>query len=418
MTRATAFSADTIWAPAHVWETVFAHATDTFIGIVLLLMGLPETVVEKIYWGEVPLQFIVFYLALACAFVEFALAGSLQRGRSRELGIATLLMAIMATMGFLKKTEFKWWVVDVSMFSGFLLGLYWGKKRSIARASRVMCRWNMLCTLLLLVNVIGLAAGLISPANNSNRIYTSALFDCVKFVSMSIPFCFAVMYCQRSRRSRCWMVLILCGWGLGVLGGAIVSATRSVLLVGLSSGVLTYWIAAKNRVLTGIFFVLLTIVAWFLLLGDNTGGLSQTLLVDRLFHTDIYEECRYAEVAVMFDDMRTSTDVWLGKGFGSRFWSNLRLGDETMAFAPHIAVLTAWYKGGLLSFFIVIVCPALLAVYRLFMHDRSAIQSACYAGVIVYLLMSSLSGGWHFIMLFAYGAFFALSKHDCKVFAE
>jgi hypothetical protein len=419
MMNSNTLSVGTTWVPSQVWNMTFSRTTDIIIWIMLFLMGLPETVIEKTYIGEIPLSFLLFYLAAGCAVIEFALAGGVLYGRSRILVIAALLFTMMAIMGLVEGSEFKWWAIDISMYSGLLLGLFWGKQRSIDHAARMVCRWNATCSLLLLVNVLGLYTGLIPPSEKcSDRILTYAMFDCANIVSISFPFCFAVIYSQKFQQNHFWMKLFLWLGGLSVLGAAFLSATRSVLIVGLASGVSTCWFSMKNRVLAGILFTMLIFFAWFLLSGYSIVGYSHINLLDRLLNTEIREEGRFEEVEMMFDDMQNPTDIWLGRGFGCQFLSNVKINGESVAFSPHISILTTWYKGGLLSFLVIILCPMFVVVYRLFMLDRPILQSGCYTGVVIYLILSNLSGGWNFIMLFVYGAFFALSRQNPKDFVK
>jgi hypothetical protein len=149
--------------------------------------------------------------------------------------------------------------------------------------------------------------------------------------------------------------------------------------------------------------------AWGGFLGGGMSQLRQNLLVDRLLETSISEESRALEVDMMFEDITTPTDYWLGKGFGSRFWSNVGFDGGALAFAPHVGILTPWYKGGLIALLAVIVWPLGLATAHLVSMDADPERKSCAAGIVVYAVLAGMSGGWHFLVLFPCGAFLALA---------
>lgn len=385
-----------------------ARLADLALGGMFLWAGLPDTVVERIYVGEIPIPFFLFYLGSALMGLELLLAGGLRWRGTVALPLAVGVAVLMALLGYLNEAEFRWWAIDASMFAGFLAGLCWVRLRGFAQATHTLGGWAGLSTLLLLGNLIGLATGLIPPSDEGDRVYSHGMFFSANFLAMVFPLWVAL---SRSRPdSRAWLRLpLVCLGAAGMLAVAFFSATRSSLILSLASLLLTYWTTARKRTvaMTCAAFVMLTI--GLVILGDESSAIRRTALANRLSQTTITDEDRYVEVEMMFGDLRTMQDFCLGRGFGSRFWSVVGANGGDWAFAPHVAVLTSWYKGGLFSFVIVLVWPLVQAVCRVFLARRRRLSMACSAALIAYAVMASMSGGWFIVFLFPYGACLELS---------
>jgi hypothetical protein len=136
-------------------------------------------------------------------------------------------------------------------------------------------------------------------------------------------------------------------------------------------------------------------------------GWRSGILADRIMSTDVAEDYRYMEVEMMFDQLRDN--LFRGEGFGSRFESCIGRHGEKLAFAPHVAVLTFWFKGGLLIFLATAILPAMRAAYQLALTPTWPVATACWGGALLYLVQASMSGGWNFHALFLFGAFLSLA---------
>lgn len=414
MSQAFSFSAAAGRVPEQSWQALFGRGADLLFGIALVWAGLPDTLVEKLYVGSVPFGFFLFYLAAGCGLLEVMFTSRFRPEGLSALKIAAWLMGLMAVNGLIREAEFKWWCIDASMFAGLVFGVCWGTQRSLVSAMDSLQRWCNLAAVMVLVNVIGLAAGWIAPAHECERTYTFSLFDSANFVGICLPCCFTAAYCRRDVANR-WLGIVPAYAAAGaLLAAGVVSATRSILMLGVVSSLMAYWITARDRILAGIAMAVGVGVLGCAIFGNASPRSAEWAVLERLLDTNLRNEDRYVEVGLMFDDMDGLRDHCLGRGFGSRFWSNVVVSGESWAFAPHIAVLASWYKGGMLAFLAIIVAPVLLAAGRLLACNRPRLQLACSAGVIAYLTMSSLSGGWNFLMLFPFGAMCALSLRPAE----
>ncbi len=387
------------------WGTA-SRLTDLLLAAMLVVIGLPETVFEKMYVGEVPLAFALFYAAAASMLIEVVVSANRQR-LSRRLAAAILLGLFMAAVGFRREAETKWWVVDASVYCGFLLGLAWSERRSAAAAVRTVHLWGSIAAVLLAVNLIGLVSGFVPPVVESDRRYCSALFYTAGFVVVAFPFWFA------SARGGCpgldglCKALPACLGITGVLFAAYISATRSLLIAGIASILLAYWAVVRDPLFSALVLVLAVVVV---LAAGQTGALEtlqRSLLFDRLVGTTMADEARYVELEMMFHDLASADERWLGRGFGSRFDSNVQAHLDGLAVAPHVGVLAPWFKGGVPAFALMILLPGLAALSGLLLKRRSKIRQAGRAGLLAYLALASMSGGWDFALLFLYGIFSA-----------
>ncbi len=370
---------------------------------------------ERPYIGVLPLEFFLFYAALASALLEVVLGDGLRR-KWPELITITPVIALMAVMGVLRDADPRWWIIDASNVSGLLLGMYWGSQRPIAAALKFLTRLALICTLLLIVTIIGLMMGFVEPAIEGERTFTYGLFSSAVLISLTLPMLCAITPFGNSPSGRPRWVLVACLGSGSVLVAAILSATRTILILGVVSLALTSWVMAKSSKVFVVSMAVLVVVACGGLLALQV-FLSGSSLAGRLEReNEIREESRYIEVEMMFADLSTPASWWLGKGFGSRFPTVVVVDGEDRAIAPHIGITTFWYKGGLLGFLAIAVYPALRGLYRLFARRGAALQLACSAGLITYVVMSSLTGGWSFGVLFMYGAFIALSGRQSKEF--
>jgi hypothetical protein len=131
------------------------------------------------------------------------------------------------------------------------------------------------------------------------------------------------------------------------------------------------------------------------------------MLEKRLASTTIVEEPRYLEVKSLFQQL-SKWDIVFGTGFGSRY-AAYGTGVSDLAFAPHVGVLAFLQKGGVMLFLLCAVLPAAAALWRLFAERTGTIKLTCWGSVLIYLFVSSLSGGWYIFPLFLYGTFLALA---------
>jgi hypothetical protein len=409
MARLGSFAPPAESGPLRGSSIALLPVADWLLGAMVVCAGLPEGMVANVRLGEVPIAFLLFYAAMAVTLLEAFLNGCLERRWPYVLTLQVLVGGEMAVMGILGGEEWKWWVIDASMFGALVGGVLWAQQRDYAAAARIFARLGILATAVLGFNIIGLVTGAIPQTDEGDRVYSQGLFFAAGFIPIIFPFWFTDARRGHSGLPALVRALPACAGISTVFLAATVSATRSLLLLPVGSVLVTYWITSRGRMLGLVALTVFALFAWGGFLGDEMSRLRQNLLVDRLLETSLSEESRAVEVEMMFDDMETPTEYWLGKGFGSRFWSNVGTDGGGLAFAPHVAILTPWYKGGLIGFLAVIVWPLGLAAAQLLSMDADPGRKSCAAGILVYAVLASMSGGWYFLTLFPCGVFLALA---------
>jgi hypothetical protein len=382
-----------------------AWLADGLIAVMLLSTVLPETLTEDVYVGDVPLRFVLLYLALAGTLV--ASLAARQRRLPLRIAAAAVAFLYMAALGIWRGNDLKYWTIDVSNFCGLLLGLQWAYQRGPWRGGDALRFWGRLVALVLLLNLVGLCVGLISPAGAGVRRYSVSLFASTAFITIIFPFWItsaSTPRCGGTLRSEQFYAVAAMGL---VLLAALMSGTRSMFLTWTCSVMLTVWLSLQGR--NAVVWLLMTATvcsAIFAMLFVNQDWRSG-ILAERLLSTDVAEDYRYQEVAMMFDELRG--DIFRGEGFGSRFESCIGRRNEMLAFAPHVAILTLWFKGGLLIFLATAILPAVRGIYQLTMTPITPLAAACWGGVLLYLVQASMAGGWNFHALFLFGAFLSLA---------
>ncbi|QDV67257.1 hypothetical protein Poly24_09500 [Rosistilla carotiformis] len=385
------------------FQSIFS---DAILGASLLWTGLPETVVGKIYIASVPLNVFLFYLAIASFAFEHMIGGRSLRRPSLLLLTAALAMFLMATMGFLQGAEFRWWAIDFSMFLGLPYGFLWVGQRGIAEAARLLQQWALIFSVLLLANLAGLAVGLIPPANEGSRLFTYAVFNCTNFIAVILP-CLFVAAWQRKLPGAHYREMCLAYIGAAcIFLAGVFAATRSILLLSTVSVSLGYWVSTKSRMSWVAWITPTAVIGGYALLGLG----ASTFLVDRLRQTNLSDEDRFVEVELMFEDMAGPADYILGRGFGSRFHSSVVVDGDDRALTPHVGVLSTLYKGGAVVFTVVVVLPFVLASFQLLQFQGTRIELGFAASVVLYIVLSSMSGGWNNGLLFVYGVSIAASS--------
>jgi len=373
--------------------------TDFLVGVMLLWTAIPETLFDEAYLGEVPVRFLLFYAALGSVA-----AASLVAGRPRLsslLGIALVGFTYMATLGLWNANDVKYWAIDASNFGGLILGLQWAQQRGPRRAAQLIRLWARLMAVLLFVNLAGLHFGVVTPPHDSVRQYSYSLFTNATFVTCVFPFWFTTArHDLRGKRSQIEQAVALAGIAVVMLG-ALMSATRSMFLTWTSAVLLTIAISfnGRNAVAWALTAATACSVVYLAVFGPMNG--HGHLLAERLLATEIAQSYRYTEIEMMFDTLTGA--ILPGKGFGSRFESCIGERGEILAFAPHIAALTLWFKGGLPTFFIFIILPATRGIHAVLWCRNNPVSCACWCGVLLYLIQASMSGGWSYHALFLFG---------------
>ena len=163
------------------------HPTDLLLTAAIVLLGLPQSVLEKAYVGEVPLVYILQYAAGAGIVVE-TIAYRRGQGTSWWPTAVLLLGVYMGIAGVQSGAEVKWWVIDATMYGGFLLGIAWRQQRSAESAARTIQLWAPSPPPCWRSTSLGLTTGLIDPVADTDRTYSKALFNTAGFVAVVFPY--------------------------------------------------------------------------------------------------------------------------------------------------------------------------------------------------------------------------------------
>jgi hypothetical protein len=389
--------------PAALRADRWFAACEFFIACTLVWSGLPETVVERIYFGELPLVMLLHYLTLGTAAIA-CLVGE-QLSVSMGLRLALLTGLGLGVYGFAVENEMHFWAIDISQFCGLVLGLTWALERPPIAAARAVRRWSTVAAAMILLNVVGLRLGLFPGAGTGYgaedyRLYTYAIFASTGFVTSMFPLWFVVSERGTNQRDRRSHELLACGGIAVVVLASFLTATRSMLIAVMLSVAAVLWIRLRGRAL----FAALAVcgLAAIVLAGD--ASLDQSVLFERMTSTNLAEEERWEEVLAMFDDLGDGLPFYFGRGFGSRFISPTIVDGVNLAYSPHVGILTFWFKGGLIAFFVFAVVPVLRLIPRLAFGQADPLRAGAAATACVYVAQASMSGGWNFLALFVFGA--------------
>lgn len=381
------------------WEWM----TDLCYAAMFIFACTPETVIGKPYIGPAPLYFVVFYLGLFASTIELMVS------KKRLPPLMALMIGVWIVLllhGALRGNELKWIAIDASSLMGCIAGYHWISRRSMGQ---LLYQWHRLAaviTLLFALTLIGLASGFVKPAIESGRIYVYSVFRAAGFLTIVMPILWAAKRYFPIPRAPYWMfsfpflfVLLL------ITIAAYYTATRSMLLEGFVCllficAIATYRVRGLSLFLVSL-LLLMAVTAWDL---NLIPSVDLGALGERLRQTGSLEESRYQELMMMLKQM-SGYDYLFGMGMGSRFQSVVMVDGTDLALNPHIVIFTYLQKGGLLFFFLTIIFPALVLLFRLLTTVRaSEIELGALAGGLMYLLMASISGGWEFYFTFLYGA--------------
>jgi hypothetical protein len=293
---------------------------------------------------------------------------------------------------------------DLSTYLGLMAGVAVAQLKGQSGLYRVLPRWYAANCLILGVSLLGLLTGYI-PSKLETRLLDGSLYSSVLFVQVTFPAVWSTSGSVKWRQKA----LALSGIAMAAVF-TLVSATRSVLIALLASLVLTALVQVKRKRSSAIWGGAFLLVLLFFAITGNQSGFDlfrNTQLNERLSSTDYTHESRFEELTGMLGQM-DAADWVVGVGLGSSFESpNDREDMPGFAIVPHIGITTLLYKGGVIVFVALILLPCLIACFRL-LTSKSSSQDPFLAGVAVYFVEASLSGGWTFLALFMLGMFLHL----------
>ncbi|SCA63989.1 hypothetical protein SCG7086_BM_00070 [Chlamydiales bacterium SCGC AG-110-P3] len=334
--------------------------SDLSFALMLFLLAFPETVTGKIYIGPFPIYFFVFYLGLVALAIEMTIEG---RSLARPARWILVLWITMLGVGALRGHPLKYAVIDASSFLGLFAGVQWAALRGEVRVLDQWRWWLVVITGFLVIAVIGLKLGLITPSRISGRVYVYSAFRATFFMVILLPAIVGSGRMMPSRGASIWIESIGRIVPLGVIFlAAVVMATRSILLEGLVA-----WFLCQRVLLhhfRGVKFLALLAVGTLCFLAAFAGifeGIDFGMLGQRIQGTSVEGEARWMEIEMLWAQM-TNADLAMGMGFGSRFESVVIVDGSNLALHPHMAIFAFLQKGGIPLFLLGIIVPALLAL--------------------------------------------------------
>ena len=396
--------------PKSLGRRLQLNVTDVLLGMTLVWCVVPETLTGDIYFYAIPLRFVLLFSTTICSMISTLFLGVSQV--TSYMKVALVAMFCMAVLGLYQGNDLKFWVIDVSYWTAFIFGLYWGGRYSRQHTINTLYWWSMAISIVLLLNILGLLLGFVPQAGEGERLYSYSLFTSAAFVTCMIPLWFTAETRGHElvipRRAR---VLAIVGIGC-VLFCSILTATRSIFLTAIVALTIVLWLRLHGRNAAFWMFTTLAsslIVTVYIFSADSTASAE---VAGRLSSTNIVEEYRYVELLMMFEDLEGS--FLTGKGFGSRFESCIGQNGDFLAFAPHVAIFTSLLKGGVPAFVLLVVLPLGAAIYQLARLNGNAISLSCSAAVVLYCAQAFMSGGWNFVALFILGVTITLASR-CKM---
>lgn len=368
-------------------------------------MTLPESWTKPLRVGDVSVMNILFVLCLALAFV-----GRGRQGRSNGAWIfcAFAGLVYMAARGLANRGselfDVKVYLADVLTYCGLLAGMLWARRVSVQQLAHLL-RWIAIATVaVLLLDTVCLQLGVLKPAWEGPRVFVFSMFFGTWWLMAIAPFILATEGSGDGLLSVKWSRALLALIAGAMLAVAAVSGTRTVALQVVACGALCLPLILRNfRTAYAAVIVALTIAGGTYALGPKLGDVQ--FFGSRLAGTDIASEERYAEVQMMFEQLMP--DIGIGEGFGSSFVSPVIVDGRNLAVAPHVGVLTLLFKGGFVCFILITLLPLARALFSILLDRGKIFSYGCMAGVILYGIAASLSGGWGFFHLFLSGLMFS-----------
>jgi hypothetical protein len=380
--------------------TRLALVSDFLLIINFIYLAFPTSIVYQYYTeGKSP-----EYPLIAVFEVFFVIELIVHRSRLPKYSIALIICGLgMCILGIYKKNYYiddgRWFIIDILEYSGMFCGIIWAKRRTSERICKVFSIIALACFVLLIINIVGLYTGVLdslSPA--SGRLYTFSLFNGANILTCTMSYYIFNRMLHR-RHISSWLVIFMTV--CIVICAAFISSTRSVLLA-LVAGLL-FLIPIMFHEAPGSSIVKIIIIGMIALsIIVILSGSTDYYLFQRFKGTDLAEESRFIELQMMFDQFRDG--LILGEGFGS-YYNVLQSTSPTgIAFAPHIGLFAFLQKGGVFVFILGVVLPIALTARVMLMRRYEGLRYRFLMIIGLYVVTSSLSGGWRFFQLFLYGS--------------
>ena len=367
-------------------------------------MTLPEVWTKPLRIGEISVMNVLFMLCLALSFW-----GGKKHGRSTAMwtlcmfaGLVYMTVRGLANRGS-EMFDIKVYLADMLTYCGLLAGMLWARRTSVQQLARILRMIAIATVAVLMLDMACLEIGTLKPSWEGPRVFVFSMFFGTWWLMAVTPFILATEGSGDGLLSVRWSRGLLAVVAGAMLVVAVMSGTRTVALQLIACVAMCIPLMLRNfRTAYATVILALTVGAAGYAIGPRFGDFQ--FFSSRLAGTDIASEERYAEVQVMLEQLLP--DIATGEGFGASFVSPVIVDGRNLAVAPHVGILTVLFKGGFVWFVLIIVLP-LGRAFFVALLDRGRVASyGCMAGVILYGVAASLSGGWGFFHLFLNGLMF------------
>lgn len=346
----------------------------------------------------------VCVVAVLVSFLHWLQLGPLSR--LWVVSSATLL-ALLALLGLLLSNTnfFSWGALegDVLVMAGLLVGVGFARFLAVERGMWLLCTVYCLGLVAFGATMGGWAAGVIHVSEtHEGRRVISSLFGISWVLTAICPIVFSLRGTLRSRSRRTGLLCVVFLGIASVFYIGFFTSTRSVLLQGVCMLLLCTALHLAKAV-NGLAVSLVVVAVLVLSASINSvveAGSSvydRYILSKRPVASSFEGETRAVEVGLMMSEMRW--DVVIGWGFGSQFPTE---GQGYLVSGPHVGALTFLMKGGFALFGLFCIGPLILALLKLRNSQDWFVRGGA-GGVIAFVWMASMSGGWSFMNVFLYG---------------
>lgn len=188
---------------------------------------------------------------------------------------------------------------------------------------------------------------------------------------------------------------------------SIRSATRSVLILGLLSFIITLYKLGLLRKYTFAFLLVLPLLAIYT---------SNSYLFQRFTNFSGLEAKggRVEEVTSLYKDFKKNGGSFLtgtGIGVGNKKHTGILINDEWITvhvtLSPHIGFIAPLFKGGIVFFFLFLFPLFYMLVNTLYVSSK--LYSVLFYSLGLYYLQALMSGGYVFYHFFCWALVFSLS---------
>ena len=300
---------------------------------------------------------------------------------------------------------------DMLTFFALVAGLIWASTRSQARLLSAFRIIATLSTMALVVTIVGLRIGFITPMFGEERLSTQSMYTCTFAVASLLPVGLVQPPGERRELSSARLALFAAGLA-SVFAAGVLSAGRTVTLQGLGAlavSAVPIFTQRRSKTTSAILVVGALIGIGAVISVFVETSTQADLLRERVVSTSTTDGGRFEELVALLDQV--SSSLMTGWGFGSLFDSPIPIEEYGLAAAPHIGVFTYLQKGGVLIFGIFVLVPIYICFRGLFRSASNTIAYGAAGALVVYLITGFTSGGWFTVQVFIFGACLSVATY-------